>query len=78
MQKIAGFVLGCYLVYLGIEGILTGNVSSLGGTVTTSGAPTNTDDSPVQFILTVVIKIGIGCWLIYVAIFNRNDNDENE
>ncbi len=78
MYKIAAVVIGFYMIYLGIDGIITGNVSALGGTVSTTGGPVNSNETPIRFIITVMIKIGIGCWLIYVAIFNRNDNDENE
>jgi len=58
---------------LGIDGMITGQVSSLGGTTTTSGAPTSSESNPIQYIITIIIKTFIGCWLIYIALFCSSD-----
>ncbi len=78
MQKLIAVVLACYMLYIGITGFLSGSVSSMGGTVTASGAMVSQDDKPIEFTVTVVTNIAIGVWLIYMVFSNRNDNDENE
>lgn len=69
MLKFSMLIFGCYLIFNGISSISSGVISSIiGPGVAASHKLINYQESPLSFILEVIVHLGIGGGLIIAAV----------
>ena len=69
MLSIVMLIFGCYLIFNGINAVLTGVLSATAGpTLGAASYLINYQESPLSFIFEVLVHLVIGGWLIIGAI----------
>ena len=72
---IAQLVIGCYLINLGIDEIISGKSTGVGGITATSQHLISSDSHPIQYYSSVIFHIVVGALLILSPFLFSNDDE---
>lgn len=74
MKKIIAIIVGLWFFFTGIQGLLIGETVGF-GTMSVGANQVNSDDNPIEFVLSILFKLGLGGGLIKIGLYKK-DIDE--